>query len=316
MANKRNVLFFICLSALVILQATITNLNIKLWLKIVASVVVYAMVLFALIFHAIKLIKMLKKKDDEEQIIQIPKPTVPTFLDMYAVLKIPPQYNMDGTLKDMYQLLGIEPQYDQDGNRILTIYEKLGINPRFDENGNELPTVVRIKNRVNSIIKLQAAPEPLTYIPREQKIAGHLPYLPVPDLTEKPASEEIQFKNIPVVKTNKPQSKKVGGEKPKINYGKINYKVSVKGTYKIVNNSAKDSITSGKLNWTPSIKRDKPEFQPQIKLKPQPEKEPLKTEVPPKQINKFPQEPVIIKSKQPGQGNARESSVFGSFEYE
>ncbi len=117
------------------------------------------------------------------------KASVPTLLDIYAILGIPPQYNSDGSLKSVYQLLGINPQYAEDGSRILTIYELLGINPLFKQDGTEIPTILRVKNRVNSIVKLAESPIPLYFKPRltatkmePEPIEGHK--LPPEDLSQ------------------------------------------------------------------------------------------------------------------------------------
>ena len=229
MSNKKKVLLYVLLSVLIAVQVVVVSINIKLWLKIVLVAMCYVGILVGIILHTKHMLKTLSqleaKKAGEAKAI---KPASATLLDIYAVLKIAPQYNPDGTLKDMYQLLGIEPQYDANGNRIETIYERLGINPMFNANGQEIPYVVRIKNRVNSIVTLKAAPLPLIYIPREEKAAGKqgLPVLPEPILTEQ-TEKAPSFKQLPVVKPVLKKAAAKPAKAPAVNYGKGGAKVSV-----------------------------------------------------------------------------------------
>ena len=232
MANKKEILFYALLCSLVVMQIAVVNLDIWLWLKIVSALFTHAGMVCLIIFHTKQVIKNnkavleMQKKQAQQQVV-----INPTLLDMYAILKIPPQYNADGSLKDMFELLGIEPKFDKDGNRIATIYEQLGINPHFNSNGQEIPFVLRIKNRVNSIITLKAAPPPLIYITREQKISGMRPVLPVPILTEQ-TQVQPQFKKSQIVKVetnNKPKNKKPAS----VNYGKSSLKVSVTSMQKL-----------------------------------------------------------------------------------
>lgn len=274
MPNKKNILLYVLLSVLVAVQVVIVNLSIRLWLKIVISIVVYATVLCILILHTKKVLKASKVKAKVAAEPKMLKPVSdPSLLDIYAILKIAPQYNADGSLKDMYQLLGIEPEYDEHGNRISTIYEKLGINPKFNANGQEIPYVLRIKNRANSLIKLQAAPMPLVYLPRDKQIIGQKPILPVPILTEQ-KEQPPQFKQIPVVKpAKKPQAKP---SKPAaVNYGSGARKVSVTGTPKVSYSAIKTvSESSAGINlFTIQQKKAevvKPNIQAEEKKIPQP----------------------------------------------
>lgn len=210
--KKNDVIVFIILCTLALAQTVVACVDLILWVKIILAICLFAGFLVILILKTKDIIKTIKDANRQAQKEGLTTNTL-SMLDMYAILKIAPQYNADGTLKDIYQLLNLEPQYDENGNRILTIYEKLGINPRVDKNGNEIPHVVVIKNRVNAIIKLKAAPLPLTYISREELIAGKYPLPPIPPVVgEKEQPPLASIKGLPVVKM---PPKPVNTPKPK-----------------------------------------------------------------------------------------------------
>lgn len=207
--KKDNVIYLIALFVLTALQVVVACVDFVLWLKIVLAIILFVGVLITMILKTKAKIRRLKR--EKENLKQNVKPNNNlSLLDLYAILKIAPQYNDDGTLKDIYQLLKLEPQYDENGNRIITIYEQLGVNPNFDKNGDELPKVVVIKNRVNALIKLKAAPMPLVYVPREQLITGYTPVIAPPIVGAETLSAP-SIKQVPVVKMPPKPAK----EKPK-----------------------------------------------------------------------------------------------------
>lgn len=233
MSKNKSVLIYVMLVAQIVSQVLVVNLVTIPWLKIVLSLVLYLGIICVLVLSTKDFLRAQKKVEIKHGDSIALKPVDPTLLDMYAILKIPPQYNADGSLKDMYQLLGINPQYNVDGTRSITIYERLGINPRFTQDGKEVPYVLRIKNRVNSLVKLQAAPLPLVYFPREKQITGQKPILPEPILTEQ-KDQAPQLKQIPVVKPSVKKSAPKPASKPaKVNYGGSAQKVSVTSVKKI-----------------------------------------------------------------------------------
>lgn len=224
--RKKDIEFFIIALVLTVLQTIVACLDFALWLKIILSILLFVALVLIIVFRAKAHIKQILKAKKDVSNVDI-SPNSLSMLDMYAILQIPPQYNADGTLKDIYELLQLEPQYDENGNRIITIYEMLKVNPKFDKNGNEVPRVVVIKNRVNAIIKLKAAPMPLTYIPREQLITGYNPIKPEPvigiDTIEKPS-----IKQVPVVKLPpKPVAKAKPKSAPKPNLPSKRGKISI-----------------------------------------------------------------------------------------
>ncbi len=207
--KKDNVVHLIALFVLTALQVVVACVDFVLWLKIALAIILFVGVLITIVLKTKAKIKRLKREKENLKNNVKPNNNL-SLLDMYAILKIAPQYNADGTLKDIYQLLKIEPQYDENGNRIVTIYERLGINPNIDKNGDEIPRVVVIKNRVNALVKLKAAPMPLVYVPREQLIAGYTPVIAQPIVgAEKPSAPSI--KQVQVVKMPPKPAK----EKPK-----------------------------------------------------------------------------------------------------
>lgn len=231
--KKKDIVLFIVSLTLITLQTIVACIDFVLWLKIILSIILFIALVLIIVLQVKAYIKQIK--DANKNIGNVEgTPNTLSMLDMYAILQIPPQYNADGTLKDIYELLQLEPQYDDEGNRILTIYERLQLNPKFDKNGNEIPRVVVIKNRVNAIVKLKAAPMPLTYLPREQLITGYNPIKTEPvigvDALEKPSIKQVPVVKIPpkpvakakpksAPKPNLPGKKgKITISKPKVSY--------------------------------------------------------------------------------------------------
>lgn len=287
MNKKKSILIYVLLVLLVVSQILVVSLIALPWLKIVLSSVLYLAMICILVLTTKSILQAQKKVETKPGDPVALKPVDPTLLDMYAILKIPPQYNADGSLKDMYQLLGINPQYSADGTRNLTIYERLGINPRFTQDGKEVPYVLRIKNRVNSLVKLQAAPLPLVYFPRDKQITGQKPILPEPILTEQ-KDQAPQLKQIPVVKPPvKKQASKPAGKPAKVNYGGSAQKVSVTSVQKINYkpiNIVSEGISTGLSLFTIGNRKPVIATPPIVKTAPP-------KEAPPVQVNPLPNVP-------------------------
>ena len=276
MKNKN--LIWVILSCLTtIAVSAVQLLSIQLWIKILVSVFGCLIVSAILVVAAIGLVrrrkKMLEKKKAEQK---LNSEAVLSPLDLYALLKIVPQYNSDGSLKDIYDLLQISPQYDEKGKRLLTIYEKLGINPKFNQNGAEIPYVLIIKNRIKSLAKVQEATAPLIYYPRSKQITGEKLVLPVPVMQgDEKGQEKPKAPIVIKTKTTKGAPKGKPSKPPSLNYGPgpILKPGSSKGGYKY-NKSV--PLYTGAFN-TPKKEApkpvDKPPQQPQPPRQSQPPQE-------------------------------------------
>ncbi len=269
MTKKKRTILGLVACSLTVLQAVVANINTWFWLKTTLSGCLFVATIVVLIVMDRLVAKAYKVEVPLTEPIAL-KPTDPTLLDMYAILKIAPQYNTDGSLKDMYQLLGIAPMYDEKGNRILTIYERLGINPTFNASGKEVPTVLRIKNRVNSLVKLQAPTTPLVYVPRDLQIVGQKPVIPPPSTVVTPDKVEKQptIKDVPVVKTKAPAPKKQGAKKPSVNYGASQRATKV-GDYEVEYKAVKRVDGTGGFNPF-SIKDKTKKEAPKIEIQKEP----------------------------------------------
>lgn len=210
MKNKKiNVNIFLNILTIVLTCAMlavglIVNSAISIAIIVITSVFIIAIQIYNFLKYKQLLKKLLQEKEREEQ----KQKTINTLLDVYAILGIPPQYKPDGSLKDIFELLCITPVYDENGNRKLTIYEVLGINPKFTQSGIEVPRILRIKNRVNSLIKLDKSTSPLIYFPREKQIIGDKHILPTLKEEEK-SKPDLKQANVvkPAAKSSTPSKK-------------------------------------------------------------------------------------------------------------
>lgn len=218
MKNKQitNVVYDVCASAFVVASCTLSLVLPKTFGILCGVFGAMLSLVFVVLSFLLKL-KLFKELELQKQNDQKKAKETASLLDVYAILGIPPQYKSDGSLKDVYELLGIKPQYSSDGKRINTIYEQLGINPRFTQGGTEIPFVLRVKNRVNSLVKLQKTTAPLIYFPRDKQIIGDKHILPQPVTAEKkePLPDIKQTKVIkPAAKpaAKKPETTKYGSK--------------------------------------------------------------------------------------------------------
>ena len=259
------VVAFSAISALAVASSIFLCLSVKLWIRLLIIIFAAAAQLFLLFASCLKMNKEHKAEIERQQKKQEEKPDIPSALDVYAILKIAPQYNADGTLKDVYQLLGIEPEYDENGNRIWTIYEVLGINPQFDSSGKEVPFVASIKNKVNSFVKLKEPAPPLYYIPKEVKMQGKKPIIEVPDPVVETKQGEVK-KAVPLKKaTVVKKDDKKKGEKPKSNLPKTGKPIKIsdfKVNYKPLKADSKKD--SGKAKPKTSDSKPEEKKKPQI----------------------------------------------------
>lgn len=220
--KKKDILQYVLLCIVVDAYAVVACLDVALWIKLLSMICAFTLIAVTLLLKLKRVTKEAKLAKDNKQKTA---PAGLTMLDIYAILKIAPQYNNDGTLKDVFQLLEIKPEYDANGKRILTIYEKLKLNPTFNNQGQEVPTVVVIKNKVNSLVKLKAAPIPLTYVSRDDLTYGKTPIV-VPQPMTKEQPKEPQFKQMQVVKPAiKPAPKPA--KKPDVKYAKSSKGIAI-----------------------------------------------------------------------------------------